>query len=225
VTTPGHDHAKPIMTLLVDDHAMVRRGLRSFLAAVEGISVIGAVADGRAALEDLACRAAYRRELPDVVLMDLMMPRLGGIDAISALRAAYPQVKVVALTSYNDMQRVRAALEAGASGYVLKDADSDEIATAIRAAARDEVYLDAKIARSLARSMGGQQPAGDLTAREREVLVLVARGKSNQDIADTLVISERTARTHVSHIIGKLGMESRIQAALWAIRNGLVALD
>jgi DNA-binding NarL/FixJ family response regulator len=211
--------------LLVDDHAIVRRGLRSFLDAVPGIVVAGDVADGQAALDHLARLAAYRHRLPDVVLMDLMMPRLGGIDAITAVRTAHPSVKIVALTSYSDFQRVRAALEAGASGYVLKDADSDEIATAIRAAARDEVHLDAKIARALARSMGGLQPSGDLTAREREVLVLVARGKSNQDIASALVISERTARTHVSHVIGKLGLESRVQAALWAIRNGVVTLD
>lgn len=217
---------QPITVLLVDDHAVVRRGLRSFLEVVPGISVIGDVGDGQDALDHLARMAAYRHRLPDVVLMDLMMPRLGGIDAIAAVRAAHPGVKIVALTSYNDTERAKAALEAGASGYVLKDADSDEIATAIRAAARDEVHLDAKIARALARSLGAaSRPAHDLTAREREVLVLVAAGKSNQDIADALVISERTARTHVSHVIGKLGLESRVQAALWAIRNGLVTID
>ncbi|BBG02619.1 MULTISPECIES: response regulator [Pseudonocardia] len=222
MTTPDQ---VPISTLLVDDHAVVRRGLRAFLDAVPGIAVVGDFGDGRAALEHLARQAAHRHPLPDVVLMDLMMPRLGGIDAIAAVRAAHPSVKVIALTSYNDTERARAALEVGASGYVLKDADSDEIATAIRAAARDEVHLDAKIARALARSMGAGRPVHDLTAREREVLVLVAAGKSNQDIATTLVISERTARTHVSHVIGKLGLESRVQAALWAIRNGLVTVD
>ncbi|HJQ47038.1 MAG TPA: response regulator transcription factor [Amycolatopsis sp.] len=229
---PSADAARPpggedadITVLLVDDHAIVRRGLRSFLDAVPGIVVAGDVADGQAALDHLARLAAYRHRLPDVVLIDLMMPRLGGIDAITAVRAAHPSVKIVALTSYHDTHRVRAALEAGVSGYVLKDADSDEIATAIRAAARDEVHLDAKIARALTRSMGAYRPAGDLTAREREVLVLVAQGKSNQDIASALVISERTARTHVSHVIGKLGLESRVQAALWAIRNGVVTVD
>jgi len=221
----GGGAGRDITVLLVDDHAIVRRGLRSFLDAVPGITVVGDLEDGQVALEYLARLAAYRHRLPNVVLMDLMMPRLGGIDAIAAVHTAHPGVKVVALTSYNDVERVRSALEAGASGYVLKDADSDEIATAIRAAARDEVHLDAKIARALARSMGGHQPAGDLTAREREVLVLVAHGKSNQDIADALVISERTARTHVSHVIGKLGLESRVQAALWAIRNGVATID
>jgi DNA-binding NarL/FixJ family response regulator len=214
----------PIRVLLVDDHAMVRRGLQSFLGAVDGIEVIGDAPDGQAALDDLGRRAAYGRPMPHVVLMDLMMPRLGGIDAIAAVRKAHPDTKVVALTSYDDLERARAALEAGASGYVLKDAESDEIAAAVRAAARDEVHLDAKIARALARSMGGGPAAGELTSREREVLVLVAEGKSNQDIADALVISERTARTHVSHVIGKLGLESRVQAAIWAIRNGLVSI-
>jgi DNA-binding NarL/FixJ family response regulator len=214
-----------ILVLLVDDHAVVRRGLRSFLSAIPGIGVAGDVEDGRAALDHLARLTAYGHRLPDVVLMDLMMPRLGGIDAITAVRSAHPTVKIVALTSYDDTQRVRAALEAGVSGYVLKDADSDEIATAIRAAARDEVHLDAKIARALARSMGGHQPDAHLTAREREVLLLVAQGKSNQDIANVLVISERTARTYVSHVIGKLGLKSRVQAALWAIRNGVATIE
>jgi DNA-binding NarL/FixJ family response regulator len=213
-----------IRVFLVDDHAMVRRGLQSFLGAVAGMEVVGDAADGQAALEELGRRAAYGQPMPHVVLMDLMMPRLGGVDAIAALRKAHPDTKVVALTSFDDIERVRAALDAGASGYVLKDADSDEIATAVRAAARDEVHLDAKIARALARSLGGRTTAGDLTQREREVLVLVAQGKSNQDIADALVISERTARTHVSHVIGKLGLESRVQAAIWAIRNGLVSI-
>jgi DNA-binding NarL/FixJ family response regulator len=214
-----------IRVFLVDDHAMVRRGLHAFLAAVDGMEVIGDAADGRAALDELGRRAAYGNPMPHVVLMDLMMPRLGGIDAITALRHAHPDLKIVALTSFDDIERVRAALDAGASGYVLKDAESDEIATAVRAAARDEVHLDAKIARALARSITSRSSSTDLTAREREVLVLVAQGRSNQDIADHLVISERTARTHVSHVIGKLGLESRVQAALWAIRNGLVTVD
>jgi DNA-binding NarL/FixJ family response regulator len=214
-----------ISVFLVDDHEMVRRGLRAFLGAVPGIEVIGEAGDGRAALDDLARRATLGDPLPHVVLMDLMMPRLGGLDAIAAVRAAYPDIRVVALTSFTDGQRVRSALDAGVSGYVLKDADVDEVATAVRAAARDEVHLDATIARTLARTVVGVGTPGDLTAREREVLALVAAGRSNQDIADALVISERTARTHVSHVIMKLGLESRVQAALWALRNGLATLD
>jgi DNA-binding NarL/FixJ family response regulator len=218
----GHADAE-ISVLVVDDHAVVRSGLRMFLGAVPGITVVGEAADGQQALDELGRMAAFER-LPDVVLMDLMMPRLPGLEAIAEVRSSYPSVRVVALTSYGDTHRVHAALEAGAAGYVLKDADSDEVAAAVRAAARDEVHLDPAVARTLARSMSVRLPVGELTSREREVLVLVAQGKSNQDIADTLVISERTARTHVSHVIGKLGLESRVQAALWAIRNGLVTL-
>jgi DNA-binding NarL/FixJ family response regulator len=209
--------------MLVDDHEVVRRGLRGFLAAVPGIRVLAEAQDGQAALNELGRLTAFER-LPDVILMDLMMPKLGGIDAIAAIRSAYPNVRVVALTSYSDVLRVHAALEAGASGYVLKDADPDEVAAAIRAAVRGEVHLDAAVGRALATSMSVRYPVGELSTREREVLVLVAQGKSNQEIADVLVISERTARTHVSHVLGKLGLESRVQAALWAIRNGLVTL-
>ena len=207
--------------MLVDDHEVVRRGLRGFLAAVPGIRVLAEAPDGQAALNELGRLTAFER-LPDVILMDLMMPKLGGIDTIAAIRAAYPSVRVVALTSYSDVLRVHAALEAGASGYVLKDADPDEVATAIRAAVRGEVHLDAAVGRALAASMSIHYPVRELSSREREVLVLVAQGKSNQEIAHVLVISERTARTHVSHVLGKLGLESRVQAALWAIRNGLV---
>jgi DNA-binding NarL/FixJ family response regulator len=210
-----------ITVMLVDDHEVVRRGLRGFLAAVPGIRVSAEAQDGQAALNQLHRLTAFER-LPDVILMDLMMPKLGGIDAIAAIRSAYPSVRVVALTSYSDVLRVHAALEAGASGYVLKDADPDEVATAIRAAVRGEVHLDAAVGRALAKSMSIHYPVRALSTREREVLVLVAQGKSNQEIAHVLVISERTARTHVSHVLGKLGLESRVQAALWAIRNGLV---
>ncbi|MGY1806210.1 response regulator [Blastococcus sp. SYSU D00669] len=216
--------ADEIAVLVVDDHEVVRKGLRMFLAAVPGITVVGEAGDGAAALAELAHRKAHGG-MPAVVLMDLMMPRMAGVEAIAAIRAAHPGVRVVALTSFSDVERVHAALDAGASGYVLKDADSDEIAAAIRAAARDEVHLDAAVARALARSMTTRYPAEELTEREREVLVLVAQGKSNQEIADALVISERTARTHVSHVIMKLGLVSRVQAALWAVRNGLVTLN
>lgn len=219
--TSAHGQEPAIKVLVVDDHAVVRKGLRFFLDQVPGITIVGEAVDGAAALSTLGSLRAFET-LPDVVLMDLAMPKLGGIDATRAIRKSFPEVRVVVLTSFSDTHRVHAALEAGAAGYVLKDADSDEVAAAIRAAARDEVYLDAAVGRSLTLSMRAPHQAVDLTTREREVLVLVAQGKSNQDIADALVISERTARTHVSHVIGKLGLESRIQAALWAIRNGLV---
>jgi RNA polymerase sigma factor (sigma-70 family) len=218
------EHAGPdIAVLLVDDHAVVRKGLRMFLSAVPGFTVSGEAGDGVEALAELA-QAAARGVLPRVVLMDLMMPRMAGVEAIAAIRVAYPDVRVVAVTSFSDVERVHAALDAGASGYVLKDADPDEIAAATRAAARDEVHLDAAVARALARSMTVRHAADELTDREREVLVLVAEGKSNQEIADQLVISERTARTHVSHIIMTLGLVSRVPAAVGAVRNGLVTL-
>jgi DNA-binding NarL/FixJ family response regulator len=219
-TTPA---ASDITVLVVDDHAVVRKGLRSFLDVVPGIQVVGEAENGRDAIDRLGRMAAFEG-VPDVVLMDIAMPVLDGIEATLQIRSLHPSVRVVTLTSYSDTQRVHAALEAGAAGYVLKDADSDEIAIAIRAAARDEVHLDASVARSLAKSMTSGHFSGELTRREREVLVLVAEGKSNQDIADALFISERTARTHVSHVIGKLGLESRVQAALWAVRQGLVSL-
>jgi DNA-binding NarL/FixJ family response regulator len=161
--------------------------------------------------------------MPDVVLMDLQMPRMDGVQATAAIVRAHPQVKVVVLTSFGEVERVHAALAAGAAGYVLKDADPAEVATAITAAAAGEVHLDSAVARQLARRMSAPQ-AGltSLTAREREILALVAQGHSNRDIADTLVISERTARTHVSNVLSKLQLSSRTQAALLAIREGLI---
>lgn len=217
------DMGDDIGVMVVDDHAVVRKGLRMFLSAVDGITVVAEAGDGAEALAELAHLATHGA-LPGVVLMDLLMPRMAGVEAIAAIRSSYPVVRVVALTSYADVQRVHAALDAGASGYVLKDADSDEIAAAIRAAARDEIHLVGSVARLVARSMAVRHPADDLTEREREVLRLVAEGRSNQEIADALHISERTARTHVSHVIMKLGLVSRVQAALWAIRNGLVTI-
>jgi DNA-binding NarL/FixJ family response regulator len=216
------ESARTIAVFVVDDHAVVRRGMRAFLSVVPDIEVIGEAADGRAALDELAVAAA-RNSLPDVVLMDLVMPRLDGISAIEAIRATYPGVEVVALTSFSETERVRAALAAGAAGYLLKDANADEVAVAIRAAQAGEVHLDPAVARTLTRSLVAA-PTGTalLTLREREVLVLVAGGLNNRRIAEHLGISERTARTHVSNILLKLNLASRTQAALWAVREGLV---
>jgi DNA-binding NarL/FixJ family response regulator len=211
-----------IRVFVVDDHAVVRRGMRAFFATLEDIEVVGEAVDGRAALDELAV-AAGGGLLPDVVLMDLVMPRLDGVSAIAAIKSAYPAVEVVAMTSFSEAERVHAALSAGASGYLLKDADADEVAAAVRAAHAGEVHLDAAVARKLTRSLvGGHEGSTALSVREREVLVLVAQGRSNQEIADDLVISERTARTHVSNVLLKLNLTSRTQAALWAIREGLV---
>jgi DNA-binding NarL/FixJ family response regulator len=210
-----------IRVFLVDDHAVVRRGMRAFLDMLDDIDVLGEAADGQAALDELAVLAA-RDNLPDVVLMDLLMPRLDGIAATTAIKQRYPGTEVVALTSFSESERVHVALAAGAAGYLLKDAEADEVAAAVRAAHRGEIHLDPAVARKLTQSLvAPSRTATALTPREREILVLVAQGKSNRDIADTLVISERTARTHVSNVLTKLGLASRTQAALWAVREGL----
>jgi DNA-binding NarL/FixJ family response regulator len=173
-------------------------------------------------LEGIAALVAAERA-PDVVLMDLLMPGMDGISAIAAISQGHPELAVVAMTSFTQADLVHGALQAGAAGYLLKDAEAEEVATAIRAACRGEVHLDATIAKQLTRSLvaPGPHAVTALTDREREVLVLVARGLSNQQIADSLVISERTARTHVSNILSKLEVASRTQAALVAIREGI----
>jgi DNA-binding NarL/FixJ family response regulator len=210
-----------IRVLVVDDHEVVRSGLRMFLGTQTDIEVVGEAPDGASALAELAALHDAGTP-PDVVLMDLMMPGPDGIATIARIRELHPAVRSVVLTSYAESQRVLAALDAGAAGYLLKDADAREVATAVRAARRAEVQLDPAVARVLARSMKEPVPMTDLTGREREVLALIAAGCSNREIGDRLEISERTARTHVSHVLGKLGLASRVQAALWAIKVGLV---
>ena len=218
----------PIRVLLVDDHAMVRRGMRDFLSLHDDLEIVGEAADGAAAIE----AAATLR--PNVVVMDLLMPGVDGIDATARIKAAHPDVEIVAITSFIEEARIVAALEAGASGFLLKDAEADELAAAIRAAASGEVHLDPAVAGIVARRMrsrpgsggGGDGDTdtgtlGSLTARERDVLGAVARGLSNRAIADELGITERTARTHVSNILAKLGLASRTQAALLAVQHGL----
>jgi DNA-binding NarL/FixJ family response regulator len=197
--------------------------MRAFFDALADIEVIGEAGDGQAALDVLAAMATAH-ELPDVVLMDLVMPRLDGLAATSAIKERYPGVEVVALTSFSEAQRVHLVLAAGAAGYLLKDAEADEVGAAVRAAHRGEVHLDAAVARELTRSLTAPPRASAaLSPREHEILILVAEGKSNREIARALVISERTARTHVSNVLTKLGLASRTQAALWAVREGLVS--
>jgi DNA-binding NarL/FixJ family response regulator len=210
--------------LVVDDHAVVRRGLKAFLDSEPDLEVVADAEGGAQALELLAQLASEGRR-PDVVVMDLKMEPLDGIESTRQIRARYSEVEVVALTSFGEEERVRAALEAGASGYLLKDSDADEVSAAIRAAHRGELLLDPAIARSLVSSLRAESregPVAELTARELEILRLLARGKANKEIAAELQISERTARTHVSNILGKLGLASRTQAALWAVGHGLL---
>jgi DNA-binding NarL/FixJ family response regulator len=212
----------PIQVLVVDDHAVVRRGVVAYLEALEDVAVAGEAGTGQEALDRLA-RAAALDELPDVVLMDLQMPEMDGVTATGEVVRRFPGVKVVILTSFGETERVHAALEKGAAGYLLKDAGPAEVDAALRAAVRDEVFLDAAVTRKLTQEMRAPRSGlGVLTAREKEVLVLVAEGRSNKDIADHLVISERTARTHVSHLLAKMGLSSRTQAALLAVKEGLV---
>jgi DNA-binding NarL/FixJ family response regulator len=213
------DAGAPIRVLLVDDHGVVRRGLRGYLELLDDIEVVGEAENG---VEGVALSAELT---PDVVLMDIVMPQLDGIGAIGQIKSAQPAVQVVALTSFIEEDKVLAALEAGASGFILKDADADDVAAAIRAAYHDEVHLDPAAARILAKGMRArteQQPVEALTERELEVLSLVGHGRSNKEIATDLGITERTARTHVSNILGKLELQSRTQAALYAVEKKLV---
>ena len=212
--------ADRIRVLLVDDNGVVRRGLRGYLELLDDIEVIGEAENG---LEGVELSAEL---VPDVILMDIVMPQLDGIGAIGRIKAAQPDVQVVALTSFIEEEKVIAALEAGASGFILKDAEADDVAAAIRAAHNDEVHLDPAAARILAKGMrtrSSAPPVEPLTDRELEVLALVGRGRSNKEIATDLGITERTARTHVSNILGKLGLASRTQAALYAVDRKLVS--
>jgi DNA-binding NarL/FixJ family response regulator len=216
-----------IRVLVVDDHAVVRRGLLAFLASEPDLEVVGAAEGGKQALGMLE-ELDSEGQRPDVVVMDLQMAPVDGIESTRQIRARYDDVEVVALTSFAEEERVHAALEAGASGYLLKDSDADEVAAAVRAAHRGELQIDAAVARRLMTSLRAvprDDPAADLTSRELEVLRLVGAGKANKEIGAELAISERTARTHVSNILGKLALSSRTQAALWAVREGLVDAD
>ena len=208
-----------IRVLLVDDHGVVRRGLRGYLELLDDIEIVGEAENGLRAIELSA------ELVPDVILMDLVMPQLDGIAAIGRIKTAQPEVQIVALTSFIEEEKVTAALEAGANGFILKDADADDVAMAIRAAHNDEIHLDPAAARILAQGMRhrtDREPAEHLTERELEVLNLVGKGRSNKDIATDLGITERTARTHVSNILGKLDLQSRTQAALYAVERKLV---
>jgi DNA-binding NarL/FixJ family response regulator len=204
--------------LLVDDHQVVRRGLRTFLEVQDDIEVVGEAADGA---EGVA-RAEELR--PDVVLMDVKMPGMDGVDALRRLRELDNPVRVLIVTSFTEQRTVVPALRAGAAGYVYKDVDPDALAGAIRSVHAGHILLQPEVAIALlsqeeANSAPGR--AGSLTEREREVLGLIADGRSNREIARALVLSEKTVKTHVSNILMKLDLADRTQAALWAVRHGV----
>jgi DNA-binding NarL/FixJ family response regulator len=204
-----------IRVLVADDHPLARAGLQQLLGAFEDVTVVGAAASGAEALQ-----LAAERE-PDVVLMDLEMPDKDGIEATRELHARSPGLAVVVLTSFSDRDRILAALDAGAVGYLLKDADPDELVRAIRAAGRGDAPLHPRAARELLDRQGGPSAGPDLTDREQEVLTLVAQGLPNKLIARRLAISERTVKGHLTHIFERLGVTDRTQAALWAREHRL----
>jgi DNA-binding NarL/FixJ family response regulator len=208
-----------VRVVIVDDHPVVRQGLRTFLAVQEGIAVVGEAGDGAEAL------ATVRSLAPDVVLLDLVMPGIDGVAAIARLTEESPDTRVLVLTSFADDDKLLAAVQAGAAGYLLKDVAPAELADAVRAVARGEAALSsrpaARLLREYAQGGSGASPVA-LTRREREVLTLVGRGLANKQIARELSIAEKTVKTHVSHVLSKLGLADRTQAALYAVRVGLV---
>ena len=204
-----------IRVLLADDHAVVRSGLTQLLATVEDVEVVGAAADGAEAV-DLALA-----ERPDVVLMDLSMPVMDGIEAIRRLRGCDPEARIVVLTSFSDRERILDALDAGAIGYLLKDAEPDELIRGVRAAAAGEAPLAPKAASAVLTARADQRPVAELTPREREVLGALARGKANKQIARELGISEKTVKAHLTRVFESIGVTDRTAAALWAQRHGI----
>lgn len=215
-----------IQVLIVDDHAIVRDGIRSLLSTIPDIDVIGEAATGTKAVT-----LAHRLQ-PDIILMDLVMPEMDGIEATRQIIDHDPDARILVLTSFSTDDKIYPALKSGALGYILKDSDSEELVRSIREVERGESSIDPKIARKLLKEMSEspQKPeetkdVEPLTEREEEVLKLVAQGKSNYEIAEQLVISEGTVRTHVSNILGKLHLASRTQATLYALREGLASLD
>jgi DNA-binding NarL/FixJ family response regulator len=204
-----------IRVLLADDHRVVRAGLEALLAAEPDVEVVGAAVDGDQALQLTATLH------PDVVLMDLSMPNLDGIAATRRLQTEHPSVAVLVLTSFADRDRVLDAIDAGASGYLLKDVEPDELLRAVRAAARGDSPLDPRVARVILEGRAQlASPSESLTTREREVLTLVGEGLANKQIARRLGISEKTVKSHLTNVFQRIGVADRTQAAVWLLRNG-----
>lgn len=209
----------PINILLVDDHSVVRQGLRMFLELDPELKIVGEAENGRQALERI-------EELrPDVVLMDLMMPEMGGIEAIGESRRLYPEVEVLALTSVLEDRSVVQAVKAGAVGYMLKNTKAEDLCLAIKAAAQGKVQLSPEASTRLLKAMRAPDPLEGLTEREMEVLIALSEGLSNKEIADQLTVTEKTVKTHVSSVLAKLDVKSRTQAALYAWKTGLVRVN
>jgi two-component system, NarL family, response regulator LiaR len=217
--------ADPIRVLLVDDHAVVREGLRAFLQLQDGLEIVGEAGDGAQAVDQA------ERLAPDVIVMDLVMPGLDGVGAMRELRVRAPHSRVIVLTSFLENDRLLPAIQAGAAGYLLKNVEPAQLARAIRAAhAGKEAIIDPTVAARLVHALADEgrprvQEPEHLTRRERDVLELIARGRSNKRIALELGISEKTVKTHVGHLLAKLGVTDRTQAALLAVQQGLLDDD
>ncbi|HEV7791857.1 MAG TPA: response regulator transcription factor [Pseudonocardia sp.] len=209
--------AVPVRVLIVDDHSVVRQGLRMFLKLDAELEVVGEAANGAEAIQ------MARALTPDVVLMDLLMPGTDGIAATQRIRAEVPNTEVLALTSVLEDASVVGAVQAGAIGYLLKDTQAEQLCKAIKAAAKGQVQLAPEAAARLVREVRAPDNPESLTGRETEVLRALATGLTNREIGRTLNIGERTVKTHVSHLLSKLGLQSRTQAALYAVRIGLVS--
>lgn len=211
-----------ITVLIVDDHTVVRQGIRAFLATQSDIQVVGEAASGREAVR------LVMEHVPDVVLMDLVMPEMDGVEATRQIRRISPRTQVIVLTSYHDDEHIFPAIRAGAISYLLKDVGADELADAVRKAARGEAVLHPRVAARVIQELHGLEgersasPFADLTERELEVLRLIAEGLSNAQIAARLVISEKTVKSHVSNILSKLHLADRTQAAVYAWKQGLM---
>ena len=219
------EQTKKISVLIVDDHQVVRQGLYTFLELLDDISVVGEANDGKRAVEMVSLLQ------PDVVLMDLVMPQMDGITATKQIHALGLSTKVIALTSFSEDDKVFPAIQAGAASYLLKDVSPDDLVDAIRAAHHGEARLHPDIARKLMeqvsqmRSSIQESSINELTQREREVIRLVALGRNNREIALELFISEKTVKTHISNLLGKLNLEHRTQLAIYAIKNKLVEIS
>jgi NarL family two-component system response regulator LiaR len=214
----------PIRVLLVDDHNMVRIGLKAYFSTLPDICVVGEAATGEEAIRQAA-------ELtPDVVLMDLIMPGMDGVEATRQVKKVCPRAQVIVVTSYHEDEHIFPAIRAGALSYVLKDIDPDDLADAVRRAGAGEAVLNPRVAARMVKELGGMRtekvnPFQELTEREMDVLKLIAAGKNNQEIAASLVISEKTVKTHITNILAKLHLTDRTQAAVYAWQEGIVRRD